>query len=53
MQPPENPYNTPYHRGASQFAPAAVGQACQMEDADEEDEEASLGGRIVFPQNAD
>ncbi len=58
MQPPENPCNTPYcntpyRRSATQFAPAAAGQAHQMEDVDEEEEEASLGGQIVSPQNTD
>jgi hypothetical protein len=52
-QPPENPYNTSYRMGAMQFAPVAAGQAHQMENADGEEEEASLGGHIVSPQNAD
>jgi hypothetical protein len=52
-QPPENPYNTPYLWGASQFAPAATGQACQMDDANEEEEEASLGRSFVSAQNTD
>ncbi len=52
-QPPENPSNTPYCRDVSQFALAAAGQARQMEDADEEEEEVSLGRHIISPQNAD
>jgi hypothetical protein len=52
-QPPENPYNTPYRRGASQFPLTATGQAHQMADANEEEEESSLGGHIVSPRNTD
>jgi hypothetical protein len=52
-QPPDNPYNTPSCRSATQFVPAAMVQAYHMDDANEEEEEASLGGHIVSPRNAD
>jgi hypothetical protein len=52
-RPMTNPFNTPYHRGASQFVSAAAGKTRKMEDANEEEEEASLGGHIVSPQNTD
>jgi hypothetical protein len=51
-QPPDN-HNTPSCRSATQFLPTSGVHACQMDDADEEEEEMSLGGHIVSPRNAD
>ncbi len=50
--PPDNPYNTPSPRSATQFVPTAAVQAHQMDDANEEEDDASLAGHTISPRNA-
>ena len=52
-QPPDIPYATPLHWGVNQFATADDDPAHLMDDAHEEEEEASLGRQIVSPRNVD
>ncbi len=52
-QPPDNLYITPFRKGVNQFVTGATDQARPLENAYEKEEEASLGGQIVSPRNAD